>query len=1636
MLGDNAYNDGTDSEYQAAVFDTYPEILRQVALWPTLGNHDGYTADSDTQSGPYYDIFTLPTNGEAGGLASGTEAYYSFDYANIHFICLESYETDRSTGGAMLTWLESDLSENDKPWVIAFWHHPPYTKGSHDSDTEGNLKDMRENALPILDAWGVDLVLGGHSHSYERSYLLDGHYGTSGTLDASMIRDGGDGREGGDGAYEKSGTVPVTNEGAVYAVAGSSGKISGGSLNHPAMYVSMNTLGSMVLDVAGNRLDAIFLDSDGAVGDSFSITKGPDTTPPALVSAEAVDDITVALQFSETIDQVGAETAVNYAIDQGITVSAATLAADGRSVNLSTSVLSEGVTYTVTVDNLTDLAGNPIAAGSQAHFEFFTLVTKSFKDGVAPTTDYSGTTDTYLSQASPSGKFGGDPELLADGDDPYGSTNDLVTLIAWDISVIPADALVESATIDINVLNPSNGSYGLYQALRDWSEDEATWNQASNGASWQSGGASGSSDRDTLVLGAVSASSTGSYSLNLNDEGLAVLQGWIDGSISNYGFVLADSETTDGLDFDSSESSAVNRPELTIIYSVPPTSSDTEAPQSPGNLTEAGVTATTVTLDWDAATDNVGVVGYKIYRDGQLIATESATSFEDSGLRAGTSYIYTVTSYDAANNESVPAGPLVVVTEPVPLTHVQDISLQLVDGGATHHATSQITVLDGTAQPVVDATVQAVWSGLVSGTVSGITLADGTVSFASDDVPSAVFGQLSFAVTDVSASGYLYDEAGNSETSDCITTIGTDCHSVPGAPAAPTGLIALGALSAIDLDWDDSADPSVTGYTVYRSTTSGSGYQPLVSVASSAYTDGMVSAGVPYYYAVVAYYSSGAPSPFSGEAWAVAGETTLSFQDGVSPVAIYAGTRDTYIAQANPSTNSGSDVDLLADGDDPPSSGNDLSSLLAWDLSAIPNGAVIESASIEMKVFNRSTGSYQLYEVKRNWSESQATWNQAASGSDWSQAGALHADDRGSQVLATISASSTGTYSVDLGTDGLAVLQAWVDAERPNNGFILANEDTTDGLDFHSSEAITATDRPKLTLSYVINESPASSPAIEIGTVTGVGSSGWTPVTLPRSYSSMVVIASPSYEEGSAPGVVRIQNATGNGFEVRMDSAGSGALSGVTVHYVVLEEGVYTAAEHGVTMEAVRFDSEVTDRSSSWIGEGRNYAHAYTNPVVIGQVMTYNDPGFSVFWARGSNRQSPPSSTTLYVGKHVAQDSDITRENETLGYLVIEGGQGMVGGLAYAAGVGADSVKGITDSPPYSYAFGGMETVSTALVSSAAMDGNDGGWPVLYGTDPVAVGSLDLAVDEDQIGDSERNHTSEQLAYLVFGTPAPQSDDPYLEQGLVSSVDNGAWVEVELSRTYDSMVVVATPAYDETQPPLVTRIRYADADSFELTVQRADGGAGQVAGVDVHFMVVEQGVYTYAQHGVTMEAVRFDSTQTSHDGDWSAESRGYANAYANPVVLGQVMTYNNTGFSQFWARGSGTGDPPSATGLRVGKHVGEDPATGRADETIGYIVVEAGAGLISGQVYEAGLGADSVQGMTNSPPYTYGINMTAPAAAILSAAGMDGVNGGWPVLYGADPFAANQLNLVYDEDQINDSERAHTTEQVGYILFE
>lgn len=292
LLGDNAYGEGTDPQYQYAVFENmYEATLTRAPVWPTVGNHDWLP----TNDYAYLGVFALPKNAEAGGVPSGTEEYYSFDYGNAHFVTLDTDLFDQFADPTLLpvmkTWLAQDLAGTQQRWLIAFFHHPPYSKGTHDSDTDGLCDAVRRDILPMLEGAGVDLVLTGHSHDYERSILLDGLYQPSPffTANPTMFTvDGGDGRKTGTGAYQKP-AMRTPHKGTVYVTAGDSGSRGEGvtiPLDHPANVTltdphsgktarGLDVSGSLVLDLADGTLDAHYIDYAGMELDSFTIQKGP-----------------------------------------------------------------------------------------------------------------------------------------------------------------------------------------------------------------------------------------------------------------------------------------------------------------------------------------------------------------------------------------------------------------------------------------------------------------------------------------------------------------------------------------------------------------------------------------------------------------------------------------------------------------------------------------------------------------------------------------------------------------------------------------------------------------------------------------------------------------------------------------------------------------------------------------------------------------------------------------------------------------------------------------------------------------------------------------------------------------------------------------------------------------------------------------------------------------------------------------------------------------------------------------------------------------------------------------------------------------------------------------------------------------
>lgn len=270
-LGDMAYSRGRDVEFQTRFFEMYDITLRNIVCWPTMGNHEGATSRGTNGIGPYYDAYVLPTRGEAGGVASGLEAFYSFDYGRAHFICLDSHDLDRRPTGLMARWLRQDLEKAKADWLIAYFHHPPYTKGSHDSDREKQLIEMRTHIMPILEWGGVDLVMTGHSHIYERSMLMDGAYATP-TVAEYVILDDREGDPRTDGPYQKSAGINP-HEGNIQVVAGHGGTTIRRKGTMPVMRKIILEHGSVIIDIDGDTLTGTMIDKYGEERDRFGLVK-------------------------------------------------------------------------------------------------------------------------------------------------------------------------------------------------------------------------------------------------------------------------------------------------------------------------------------------------------------------------------------------------------------------------------------------------------------------------------------------------------------------------------------------------------------------------------------------------------------------------------------------------------------------------------------------------------------------------------------------------------------------------------------------------------------------------------------------------------------------------------------------------------------------------------------------------------------------------------------------------------------------------------------------------------------------------------------------------------------------------------------------------------------------------------------------------------------------------------------------------------------------------------------------------------------------------------------------------------------------------------------------------------------------
>ena len=534
----------------------------------------------------------------------------------------------------------------------------------------------------------------------------------------------------------------------------------------------------------------------------------------------------------------------------------------------------------------------------------------------------------------------------------------------------------------------------------------------------------------------------------------------------------------------------------------------------------------------------------------------------------------------------------------------------------------------------------------------------------------------------------------------------------------------------------------------------------------------------------------------------------------------------------------------------------------------------------------------------------------------------------------------------------------------------------------------------------------APTPLGEVGTIRidQPDRSTWHEVGLSGEYTDPVVLMGPVSENGGQPVHTRVRNVSATGFEFQSEEweylNGGHITEGVS--YLVCEAGTHELAD-GRQVEAGRADLDESGRSLSF---GSSFAD---QPVVMSTVQTYNS-GQPVI-----TRQQAVS--TMGFDCRLQEEEALgTHATETVGYLAIEQGTGVMSGASLDAGRTADAV---TDSPStIDFAENYSSPVFLAAAQTAA------------GPDTAALrrGGLDgssatVAIEEERSADSETSHTTEAVGYLTVDGSGPlygylnrATTTAFGETGTVSTDQPGGstWHEVTLAESYTDPVVQMGPMSENGDQPVHARVRNVSATGFEFQLEEWEFTDGGHITETVGYVVCEAGTHELAD-GTRFEAGRADMTETGR-------GVSFAGTFPErPTVFSTVQTGN--GGQAVITRQQAV----STTGFDC-RLQEEEAQSQHITETVGYLAVEQGSGTTEGNPFEAGRTPNTV---TDSP-YTIGFAESYDRSPVVlcTAQTADGPDTAALRTVSRD---ATGIEVFLEEEGSADSETNHTSEAVGYF---
>jgi len=621
---------------------------------------------------------------------------------------------------------------------------------------------------------------------------------------------------------------------------------------------------------------------------------------------------------------------------------------------------------------------------------------------------------------------------------------------------------------------------------------------------------------------------------------------------------------------------------------------------------------------------------------------------------------------------------------------------------------------------------------------------------------------------------------------------------------------------------------------------------------------------------------------------------------------------------------------------------------------------------------------------------------------------------------------------------------------------------------------------------YQLKEpSPGTLNTFEIGEVSV--DHNWKRVEFNDTFIDPVVVANPLSYNGGDPAVIRIQNVDSKGFDIRIQEWDylNGIHTTENVSYIVMERGIYIL-EDGTKVEAGRFDTDATG-SFGWSGFSQTFNQV---PVVTSSISSFNEE--DAVCCRLKNIDTTGFDFCM-------QEQEINSQNhitETISYIAWEPSSGTVGKLTFEVDKTDNMITHNLQTIVYN------ETFIATPVFLADMQTTYGGDPANLRWQNKDSYGIDINITEEQSRDSEINHTTEVVGYMVFDTidadvdtdddglidddeiniygtdpdnpdtdgdgindgdevefwgydwdmdfdndgiinnlldpdsdndgfsdgsekdkgfdPGDSNSNPAfpLEIGEVSVDHNWKWVE--FNDTFTDPVVVANLLSYNGGDPAVIRIQNVDSKGFDIRIQEWDYLDGTHATENISYIVMERGSYIL-EDGTKVEAGRFDT-----DAIGSFRWVGFSETFNRvPVVTSSVSSFNGEDAVCSRLKNIDT------TGFDFCMQEQELNSQNHTTETISYIAWEPSSGTVGKLTFEV----DKTDNMITHNLQTIVYNETFMATPVFLA-DMQTTYGGDPANLRWQNKDSYGINIKITEEQSRDSEINHTTEVVGYMVFD